>query len=1171
MKKITLFFSFLMIAFAVSAQSVFINEIHYDNSGGDLNEGVEIAGPAGTNLAGWTLEFYNGSNGDLYNSIALFGTIDDEGASGYGALSYPLAGIQNGGAPEGDGIALIDASSNIVQFLSYEGSFTADADNGGIAGAAGASTTDIGVAESGGTTSTQSMQLQGTGELYTDFTWAADIAQSFEDINAGQTFMAPVPPTPGQFTECATDNPQAIGDFTPVTSVVTLTQPGVVGAMTDQNTFDNVLVDLQHDRAGDLVMTLTSPAGTVLELSSNNGDVDGLDTQADLLFVDGEPNVTTWVGGAPAATGYEAEGGSLMATFAGETIAGDWTLTIEDGGLGDEGDLFDFCLTMTNNGVVGTPPTISCPADIVVNSDEDVAGDCVAAVVFANAAAIDAEDGPIATTQTAGPTSGSDFPVGDTDVTFEATDSDGNTVSCTFTVTVIDNEDPVAVCQDITVTLDEFGMASITEADIDGGSTDNCPAFTLTASQLTFGCSDVGDVVVTLTITDASGNTDTCDATVTVVDDIAPVIVCEGEAGSAVYSNAPGATIDTNPGDVVVTDIINVPDDVVLDDVNVSLDISHAWAGDLDITLTSPAGTVVQLKNSDGCSSADIIATLDDDGAVSIDATCDAGPAVSGVVAPSSPLAAFNGESSLGDWTITITDTFPGLDGGALNEWGLILSSPDLALPALDVVLDVDGLATVNASDLLVSADDACGVNVSVGGGGAPVSLTTTFGSDNGLDGNMFDLNVLNDVTINSFDINMNAGTTDDVEVYFKTGTHVGFETDASAWTLLGTATGITSNGDDVATPLNLNLGQVVLAGETVAFYVTTLTAGVNYTNGSTAGAVFASDANIEFLEGAGNAYPFGTNFSPRVFNGNIVYSEGTGSSSTIDFTCAEVGLNDVEVTVTDPSGNESTCTAQVNVIDDIAPVLVCQDIDLEIGPDGTATLDPMDLIDMTNSIEACGYDIVTADITDFDCSNVGTPVLVTIFAADPSGNIASCSAMVTATDTTGPTITCPDDVNVSPEPNGVYTLEDFTAAAVAVDNCTDPVTIITQDPAAGAPLGVGTYTITISAEDGLGNISTCDFTLTVDQIQGVNDTAFDAAITMFPNPADNVVTIANKSNIALENAAIYDINGKLVSTIDLAGMQSERTINVAALASGVYVVQITGENAVTTKRLIKK
>ncbi|MDT0556991.1 proprotein convertase P-domain-containing protein, partial [Patiriisocius hiemis] len=407
--------------------------------------------------------------------------------------------------------------------------------------------------------------------------------------------------------------------------------------------------------------------------------------------------------------------------------------------------------------------------------------------------------------------------------------------------------------------------------------------------------------------TDASGNTDTCDATVTVVDDIAPVIVCEGQAGSATYSGGAGEVLNNTLPPAVST--INVADDVTLDDVNVAINISHTWVSDLSIELESPAGTVVTLysqANNISCSTDNIDATWDDDATVLADDSCNgSAPAISGLVLPTSALSAFNGESSLGDWTLTVTDGVGG-DNGTLDGWDLILSSPDLALPALDVVLDVDGLATVNATDLLVSADDACGVNVTVGGGGAPLSLTTTFASNNGLDGNMFDINALNDVTINSFDINMNTGT-DDVEVYFKTGTHVGFEGDASAWTLLDTATGITSNGPDTATPLNLNLGQVVLAGETVAFYVSTLTVGVGYTNGTTPGAVFASDANIEFLEGAGNAYPFGTFFTPRVFNGNIIYSEGTLSSNTIEFTCAEVGLNDVEVTVTDPSGNEST------------------------------------------------------------------------------------------------------------------------------------------------------------------------------------------------------------------------------------------------------------------------
>src|SRR5690606_20519572 len=72
------------------------------------------------------------------------------------------------------------------------------------------------------------------------------------------------------------------------------------------------------------------------------------------------------------------------------------------------------------------------------------------------------------------PASGSVFPVGDTTVTLSVTDSDGNTSTCEFTVTVVDNETPIAVCQDLTVDLDASGVATITAADVDNGSTDNC-------------------------------------------------------------------------------------------------------------------------------------------------------------------------------------------------------------------------------------------------------------------------------------------------------------------------------------------------------------------------------------------------------------------------------------------------------------------------------------------------------------------------------------------------------------------------------------------------------------------------------------------------------------------------------------------------------------------------
>ena len=121
------------------ATSIFINELHYDNAGSDIDEGIEIAGIAGTDLAGWTLLYYNGGDGSIYDSLALGGTIADQ-SNGYGTLYFAAAGTQNGP----DGIALVDPSALVVQFLSYEGTFMA------IEGAAaGLMSTDIGVFEDG--------------------------------------------------------------------------------------------------------------------------------------------------------------------------------------------------------------------------------------------------------------------------------------------------------------------------------------------------------------------------------------------------------------------------------------------------------------------------------------------------------------------------------------------------------------------------------------------------------------------------------------------------------------------------------------------------------------------------------------------------------------------------------------------------------------------------------------------------------------------------------------------------------------------------------------------------------------------------------------------------------------------------------------------------------------
>lgn len=175
--------SFGIGLYSSQAQSVFINEIHYDNDGADTGEGIEVAGPAGTDLSAYTLVLYNGSNGSVYNTVSLSGVLADQ-ENGYGTAFFSIAGVQNG-AP--DGIALV-TDTTVVQFLSYEGTFTA---LGGPAD--GMSSVDIAVSEASSTPVGYSLQLSGSGTDYTDFAWAAADTASYDQVNGGQDFVGTSP------------------------------------------------------------------------------------------------------------------------------------------------------------------------------------------------------------------------------------------------------------------------------------------------------------------------------------------------------------------------------------------------------------------------------------------------------------------------------------------------------------------------------------------------------------------------------------------------------------------------------------------------------------------------------------------------------------------------------------------------------------------------------------------------------------------------------------------------------------------------------------------------------------------------------------------------------------------------------------------------------------------
>jgi len=274
-----------------------------------------------------------------------------------------------------------------------------------------------------------------------------------------------------------------------------------------------------------------------------------------------DPGTPTTTGNDVTVSGSRSDGRPLTDRYPAGTTTITWTATAHDSNGDPSGTA-----TCQQRIVVHdkTPPAITCPSNVTVTSPT---GSCSATVNVGVPTATDNCDGavtPVPSRSDNKPIT-DPFPVGTVTITWTATDSSGNSASCSQSVIVLDNEPPTITCPaNITANTDP-GQCSATVNPGTATATDNCTAVTVSGTRSDGQALNApypkGTTTITWTARDASGNTSSCTQTVTVVDNQPPNITCPAPSSASADANCQAAvpdmrssaTTSDNCGSVTVT------------------------------------------------------------------------------------------------------------------------------------------------------------------------------------------------------------------------------------------------------------------------------------------------------------------------------------------------------------------------------------------------------------------------------------------------------------------------------------------------------------------------------------------------------------------------------------------------------------------------------------------
>ncbi|MFN6341792.1 MAG: T9SS type A sorting domain-containing protein [Bacteroidota bacterium] len=697
--------------------------------------------------------------------------------------------------------------------------------------------------------------------------------------------------------------------------------------------------------------------------------------------------------------------------------------------------------------------------------------------------------------------------LGNNTVTLTTFDRSGNTSSATATVTVLDTISPVTTVRNIVVYLSASGTASITPAQVNNGSTDNCAIDSMRVVPNTFNCLNVGYNIVQLTTFDRSGNFNSAPALVTVLDTIRPVTTARN---ITVYVNSSGnvtitpAQVNNGSNDNCSIDSMRV----------VPNSFSCSNLGNNTVTLTSfdrngnsssATATVTVLDTlKPSTVTRNITAYLNSSGTVSIvpaqvnNGSTDNCAIDSMYVIPNT----FNC-SKLGTNSVNLTT----LDrSGNFSSASATVTVRDTIKPValasgITIYVDTTGRATITPTSVNSGSSDNCGIK----------TMTVT--------PNLFTCSMLgaNVVTLTVEDFDGNISTDTCIVVVNDTIAPIARAKDTTIY--------LNANGFVAVTPQMVDNGTLdycnVLSATVSPTMLTCSNRGPNTVTYTVTDKWFNTTVVTSTVTVLDTIRPRIQSRSVTVYlnsTGQATLSVNTVDSGTSDncairnrilsqtlFDCSHVGVNSVVFTVDDSSGNVSQKSVLVTVLDTISPRVITRNATIYLSNSGVAMLTPS-MIDSASTDNCSGVNLLVSKSV-FSCSDKGNN-LVLLTVRDSSGNTKTGVANVVVLDTVAPRAILANRTAYL-TPNGFAVLNGWMFDSASTDNCGIKSFSVNPDTLDCSKLGFNTVQVTIM--DSSNNAITISAGLQLIDTIGP---------TVLPR---NAVAYLNSSGFVRVNAAMFD------------------------------------------------